>query len=684
MSATQGAVPFGAWPSPISAERVSTGGVGLDAICHIGPSVWWAELRPSEGGRVVLVRCDRAGATVDALPAPFSARTRVHEYGGGAWFAGPDAVYFSNWGDQRLHRLEFDEHGAPVDGAEPHPITPEPETASAWRYADGRVTPDGDWIVAVREDHSPAVVEAHGEAANTLVALPADGSAAPKVIFSGTDFVAAPRISPDGRWVSWITWNHPDMPWDATRLCAAPLWLHGDELRLGNTQVVAGGDEVSVVSADWTADGRLVFASDETGWWNLRSWRPGSDEVTSLTELVGAEIGFPQWVFGLQSWVEVGDQLAVVITRDGADELALLDAEGTITGLDAGGALDGVSWVQSMAGGRGFLDVIVHHADRLPSIVQIDLTAEAPGSTGHAHPTTVLRAPNDLGVEAAWFSRAEAITFGGTGAAPGDDPSAHAFFYPPTGAGCAAPDGELPPLVVMGHGGPTAHSAPSLSLKVQYWTSRGFAVVDVNYGGSSGFGRAYRNRLRDAWGVVDVADCIAAARSLAEAGRVDPDRIVIRGGSAGGFTVLRALQESDLFAAGTSLYGVADLTALAEETHKFESRYLDRLIGPYPEAEEIYRERAPLSHTDDLSSPLLVLQGSEDEIVPPSQSEAIVAAVAAKGLPHAYVLYEGEQHGFRQASTIVASLEAELWFYGRVLGFEPADELVAVPGAVGL
>ncbi|MGH1506534.1 MAG: prolyl oligopeptidase family serine peptidase, partial [Acidimicrobiales bacterium] len=334
------------------------------------------------------------------------------------------------------------------------------------------------------------------------------------------------------------------------------------------------GDEVSVVGADWTADGRLVFASDETGWWNLRSWRPGSDEVTSLTELVGAEIGFPQWVFGLQSWVEVGDQLAVVITRDGADELALLDAEGTITGLDAGAALEGVSWVQSMTGGRGFLDVIVHHGDRLPSIVQIDLTAETPGSTGHAHPATVLRAPNDLGVDAAWFSRAEAITFGGAGAAPGDDPSAHAFFYPPTGAGCAAPDGELPPLVVMGHGGPTAHSAPSLSLKVQYWTSRGFAVVDVNYGGSSGFGRAYRNRLRDAWGIVDVADCIAAARSLAEAGRVDPNRIVIRGGSAGGFTVLRALQESDLFAAGTSLYGVADLTALAEETHKFESRYL--------------------------------------------------------------------------------------------------------------
>ncbi len=661
---------FGSWPSPISASLVSSGGVGLGGPAVRGDEVWWSELRPSDGGRVALVRSvtrDGSLVTTDMIDAPFSARTKVHEYGGGAWFLGADHLYFSNWDDQRLYRVTLTSEGA---GQTPTAITPEPQSVGAWRYADGRETPDGAWVISVREDHHGVHAHTDGvahsaEAKNTLVAVPAGGGE-PAMLFEGPDFVANPRISPDGRWLSWLSWDHPNMPWDTSRLCAAPLWNHAEELRIGNVQVVAGGDDVSINSPDWTKDGRLVFSTDVTGFWNLQSWRPGDHDTAVLTTLDDREIGAPQWVFGTQQWAELDDgRLAVVITHDAVDTLACLDNSGDLVAIEAD-----VVMVAGLAGGDAEVTVVGHAPDALPSVMTLAIeSGSAP---------TVIRPPADLGVDTRWFSRAEAFDFDSNGRL------AHAFFYPPCGPDLAGIDGELPPLVVMGHGGPTAHSAPDLSLKVQYWTSRGVAVVDVNYGGSSGFGRAYRNLLQDNWGIVDVEDCIAAAAQLAAAGKVDPDRIVIRGGSAGGFTVLSALEQADLFAAGTSLYGVADLEALATDTHKFESRYLDGLIGPYPAAREVYLERSPINHTDQLSSPLLVLQGSEDEIVPPNQSEAIVAAVAAKGLPHAYMLFEGEQHGFRQAATIVRSLEAELWFYGRVLGFEPADALEPIAGAVGL
>lgn len=685
---------YGSWPSPISAALVSTGGVGLGGVsCRTAADgaheIWWSELRPSEAGRVVIVRRTDDGDPTDVLPAPFSARTRVHEYGGGASFLGTDALYFSNWDDQRLYRCVI---GADGGVGEPEPLTPEPEVAHGWRYADGRETPDGRWIVAVSEDHHPAVVERHGECLNAIVALPTDGGE-PLVLSDRTDFVAGPRVSPDGRWISWICWDHPNMPWDGSRLIAAPMWggegSASNSLRIGNVKVVAGGERESVVSADWTRDGRLVFATDRTGFWNLNSWRPGDSDGVILTTLGDREIGGPQWVFGLQRWVElsVGDQLvhhddpapavtpsslAVITTHDAVDQLAVLDPDGTITPVRT----DFVGFDAMAAGGTaatgagGSITAVVHSPTDLPSIVTIRPTADTPS-------IDVVRPPADLGVDRRWFSRAENVSI------VVDGRPSHAFFYPPAGPDLNGPAGELPPLVVMGHGGPTAHSGPDLSLKVQYWTSRGFAVVDVNYGGSSGFGRDYRNLLQDNWGVVDVQDCIAVAKHLADDGKVDPRRIVIRGGSAGGFTVLSALEQSDLFAAGTSLYGVADLGALAADTHKFESRYLDGLIGPWPDTTGVYAERSPINHTDQLSSPLLVLQGSEDEIVPPNQSEAIVAAVAAKGLPHAYLLFEGEQHGFRQAASIIRSLEAELWFYGKALGFEPADELEPIDGAVG-
>ncbi len=653
--------PYGSWPSPLSAAQVAGGGTGLS-----GPAVrpdadgrtevWWAELRPSEAGRSVLVRRRSGGEPVDMMAAPWSARTRVHEYGGGAWFLGRTAVYFSNWDDQRLYRFD-DEH------PDPQPLTPESDVRDGLRYADGIESPDGRWVVAVQETH-PIV----GEATNEIVVLPADGSEPPRVIVSGTDFVMAPRVSPDGRWLSWIRWNHPDMPWDSTELCAAPLF---DGFRLGNTQVVAGGASESVHGANWATDERLVFSTDASGWWNLSVWRPGEQKPTPLTALVGSEIGSPPWVFGVQQWAELPDgRLLAVETTRGADRFVVVGADGRTQPLGTPFVSVGGLVVSQL----GELIAVAQTKIDLPAVVEI-----APGGQTFTH-----RPSDELGIDPRWYSVAEPIEF-----PTAEGRTAYGFFYEPTGpdrgVGSGGEDGaEKPPLIVIGHGGPTAHSAPVLNLKIQYWTSRGFAVVDVNYGGSTGHGRDYRRLLDRAWGIVDVQDCIAAATWLAGAGKVDPDRMAIRGGSAGGFTVLACLTSSTVFAAGTSLYGVADLEALARDTHKFESRYLDRLIGAYPAEQALYQERSPINHIGSLSCPLLVLQGTEDQIVPPNQAEAIVKSLAAKGIPHAAIYFEGEQHGFRRAENIIRSLEAELWFYGRVFGFEPADPIEPVAGAVGL
>ena len=659
---------YGSWPSPLSAELLAAGGVGVGGASSRtnadgSVEIWWGEARSTEGGRSVIVRQLADGTTVDAIAAPWSARTAVHEYGGGATFHGPEHVYFSNWDDQRIYRIAADTAGlVGEDAAGPEAISPEPEEPRAWRYADGRVSPDGAWIVAVGEDHHSAVVSEHGEAVNSLVALPAAGGE-PLLLSSKTDFVAAPRFSPDGRWLSWYSWNHPDMPWDATTLCAAPVWQSDKELRLGNVKVVAGGSDVSVNGADWTADGHLVFSDDRTGWWNLYSWMPGDNQDTALTSLEDCEIGTPPWVFGLQQWTETADgRLFAVVTREAVDTLAEV-VDGSLRPVETDAA--GFTSISSVG---DQLLVVATHGQGLPTIEKL----------GGSDPSQVVRGADVLGFDGEWFAPAQPISFDSNGR------TAHAFFYPPTGVGMAGEGDELPPLVVIGHGGPTSHTTPSLNLKIQYWTTRGFAVVDVNYGGSSGFGRAYRQLLNQAWGIVDVEDCVNAARHLAAEGMVDANRMAIRGGSAGGFTVLTALIQTDVFSAGTSLYGVADLEALATDTHKFEARYLDGMIGPYPEDKAVYEARSPINHTDGFSCPLLVLQGTEDAVVPPNQAEAIVAAVAAKGLPHASIMFEGEQHGFRRSENIVRSLEAELWFYGRVFGFVPADEIEPVADAVGL
>lgn len=631
-----GEAPYGAWASPITAETVISAAVGLSEVRvdrADGGAVWWSEGRPEEGGRVQIVR-----EGVDVLPEGFAARTRVHEYGGGAWSVHAGTLFFANWADQRLYRLD-------PGSTEPAAITPEPEIPMGDRYADIEVAPDGLGLVCVRERH-PA---GGGEAVNEIVSMACDGTLEPTVLVSGPDFVASPRLDPTGTRLAWLQWNHPDMPWDETTLLVADVGATG----LGEARQVAGGvgRRESVFQPAWSSAGVLHFTSDRTDWWNV--YRDGSDDPVIAVE---GEIGTPQWVFGMSRYAFLDDGTVVAACRrNGRDELLGYDVPFT--------SIDSV-----VSDGRRVLFVGASPTQE-SAIVRFD-----PATGGHE----LLRPPRDLGLEAAWLSVPEAIEFPTEPGADGEARTAHALYYPPTNPEAAAPAGERPPLLVLSHGGPTAATRPMLSLGTQFWTSRGFAVVDVDYGGSTGYGRAYRDRLQGTWGIVDVQDCVAAARFLADRGDVDADRLCIRGGSAGGYTTLQALSTTDVFAAGASHYGVADLGALARETHKFESRYLDGLVGPWPEAEAVYRERSPIEHTDGLSSPMIILQGSEDEVVPPDQAEMMVAALEAKGLPYAYVLFEGEQHGFRKAENIIAALESELSFYAQVFGFTPAGEITPV------
>lgn len=670
MAETAEVRPYGSWPSPITAELVVRAAAGLGDV-QVDPTtgaVWWSESRPDEGGRIALVRLDPStGSTSEPLPATHSARTRVHEYGGRAWWVDHGSVWYANWDDQRLWRL------APDDDA-PVPVTPAPPLRHGDRYADGVVSPDGRWIVCVRERHCAPDGDTLPEARNEIVAVPATPAATtepadaePIVLVAGTDFVSSPRLDPAGTRLAWLVWDHPRMPWDGTELWTAELRLDGPLPHVVDPTFVAGGPDESLVQPEWSPDGQLHVVSDRSDWWNLhRVTGPGA-----LTPIGAAavEVATPPWNFGQSRYLLDTERRRAVaaVSRDGEDALALLLDEG-IAELET----PYTSWSSLRLDGTGRVVAIAAAADAEPAVVRVDL--DAPGAPA----IEVLRPPRDLGLASEWFSRPEPIDFPTSGGR-----TAHALYYAPTNPTTVGPDTERPPLLVMIHGGPTSAARPQLSLATQYWTSRGIAVVDVNYGGSTGYGRPYRRQLDGQWGVVDVDDCEAAARFLAARGDVDPDRLLIRGGSAGGFTTLAALAFRDTFAAGASLYGVADLAALAADTHKFESRYLDGLVGPYPAAVDLYAARSPIHHLDGFDRPLIVFQGLEDEVVPPNQSEMIVAALEARGVPVAYVPFEGEQHGFRRAENIRRVLEAELWFYGRVLGFEPADtiEPVEIRGA---
>jgi len=652
-------VPYGAWPSPVTAARLVEGSATVREVRVDGDDVWWDEVRPDEGGRTQLVRCRPGDELVDVLPAGWNVRTQVHEYGGGAWAVRAGVLVFSHWDDQRLYRFAVG-----VDG-EPVPISPDPDRPRGLRYADACWFDDG-WLICVRESHG-----VRGEAVNEMVAVPLDGSAVDdpariRVLVSGHDFVSSPRMS---GLLAWTAWDHPRMPWDGTELWVGVVEQdpEGAPTGVAGARRIAGGADESIVQPEWTGDRELLFLSDRSGWWN--PWRDADEQPAPVAEVNG-EIGGPQWVLGGRWFAPLTDgRLVCSITRQGVTGLCLVDADGRVTELDA----PFTSVDQVVADGSGGVIVVAATATTEPAPVRCRFDG------GGAVELTALRPPQDVGIGEGWISGPEPISFPSAGVR-----TAHALYYPPRNPTAEGPDGDKPPLLVLSHGGPTSAARARFDLARLFWTSRGFAVVDVNYGGSTGYGRPYRRLLDGAWGIVDVEDCIAAAGALAERGLVDPERLAIRGGSAGGFTTLAALTFHDTFSAGASHYGVADLEALARETHKFESRYLDGLVGPYPEAIEVYRDRSPVHHTDQLDRPLIVFQGLEDEVVPPNQAEMMVAALAAKGVPHAYVAFEGEQHGFRKAENIIRSLEAELWFYGRVFGFTPADAIAPVETAVGL
>jgi dipeptidyl aminopeptidase/acylaminoacyl peptidase len=630
----------GSWPTPLTAGLVVDAATKVSEVSLDGDTVYWSEMRPHEGGRVQVVRLEPGGGPTDVLPADANARTAVHEYGGGAWWVRGGTVWYVDWADQRLRRIE--------PGAAPVEITPaSPEGGSA-RWADGDVHPTDGRVAVVRETH-PVGTTAAVDVVNEIVVL--DSAGEQETVVSGADFVSDPRWSPDGSSLAWLEWDNPSMPWDASTLKV--------QTAMGVITVAGGVDEPDegVCQPQWAPDGSLWFCSDRADWWSLYRWTP-EDGVTRMFDRPG-DVGAPKWVFGTTRYGFLADGRVVLAVRhDGADAVCLLEGDGTVRSLEVG-----VTSVADLTAGGSTVVLVGSSATQEPAVRRFEVGATA-------GPVERLSPERDLGISADWFSVPEHIEFPG-----GDGRATYAHFYRPTSPRAQPLDGELPPLIVMIHGGPTSHADPTLSLAMQFWTSRGFAVVDVDYGGSTGYGRAYRNRLQGEWGILDVGDCVAVVRWLGEQGWVDPQRAVIRGGSAGGFTVLMALAVSDVFAAGADYFGVADVEALALETHKFEARYLDGLIAPYPECRDVYTERSPLTHLESLTSPLVVLQGAEDKVVPPAQSEMIVKALRDKGLPVAYRLYDGEQHGFRQAANIKDSLEAELSFYAQVLGFDlPVEE----------
>jgi len=628
--------PFGSWKSPITSKLITTESVNLGQIVLDGDSVYWVEMRPSEGGRHIIYHRASTGALIAKTPPPFNVRTRVHEYGGGAFAASQGTLYFTNYTDQLLYRLP--------PGGEPEAITPD----ALFRYADMIVDNARGELICVREDHT----NTDSEAVNALVRLNARGEGEPRILIAGSDFYAYPRLNPSGTMLTWTSWNHPNMPWDGSELWTAQVKVDGN---LDNISKIAGGTEESIFQPEWSPDGVLHFISDRSGWWNL--YRLSESGIEPILDME-AEFGKPQWSFGTTSYgFQSASSIICSFVQNGRWSLGSVDT--------ASKTLEPIQTAYSEMG-RGDLKVLsgtvlfeASSPTEPMSILSLDL------GSGNVK---ILRQSVSLNVDPGYISFPQQIEF------PTEDGlTAHAFYYPPRNPDYTSPPGEKPPLLVKSHGGPTGAASIGLNLHVQYWTSRGFAVLDVNYGGSTGYGREYRRRLNGRWGLVDVYDCINAALFLVRQGLAEEDRLAIDGGSAGGYTTLAALTFHDVFKAGASHYGVSDLEALAKDTHKFESRYLDGLIGPYPERKDLYFQRSPINYTDQLSCPLILFQGLEDQIVPPNQAEMMFDAVRKKGLPAAYIAFKGEQHGFRQAENIKKALDAELYFYSKVFGFELAE-----------
>lgn len=618
--------PYGSWPSPISTELITADAIGLVGGCVDDESVYWVESRATQRGRASLWRQNLDGSRSELTP-DHNVRSNVHEYGGGAWSVANGVVAFVELPSQVVYVIEGD--------AVPRPIV----VASAFRYGGLVVVPGDRAVYAVREDHTDSDIEC----VNALVRLELDtyNEGFGTVIASGADFYSQPAVSDDGR-IAWFEWDHPDMPWDATRLVVAEA--DGSE-----QVVIAGGPGESAIHPSWAPDGSLCFCSDRTGYWNLYRW--DGSQVTALHQ-DPYDCCFAPWVFsGAPYSILDADRVAISLWVDGLPKVGIVSDGGfTALPIDATSAELGGSGVRTIAK--------IGHSAAAGELALVDWDA-----------SSVVPLMRSWATELPYVSVAEQLTW------DGPEGPVHAWWYPPMNPDVVAPDGELPPVIVESHGGPTGYSTADLNLSYQFWTSRGIGVLDVNYGGSSNYGRAYRNRLQGQWGVVDVRDCIDAVRVLVERGLADPARIAIMGGSAGGYTTLQSLVSSDVFGAGLSDYGVSDLATLATDTHKFEAHYTDRLVAPWPEGRALYELRSPIHHLDQLNSPMLLQQGLDDRVVPPSQAREMAAAVHEKGLPVALVMYEGEGHGFRRAETVKASLNAKLSFLGQVFGFAPAGDV---------
>ena len=619
--------PYGSWPSPLSAARVTAGALRLDQIQLDRHDVYWIEGRASEGGRNVIVKRSPSGRITDVTPAEFNVRTRVHEYGGAAYTVHHGTIFFSNFSDQRIYQQE--------PGQAPEPISPAAAEASPRQappsYAEFRMDEQRSRLIGVREHR--------GE--NAIVAIPGD------VLVEGADFYSDPIVSPDGRFLAWLEWRHPNMPWDGTELWVAMFKPDGS---IGAREHVAGGRSESIFQPEWAPDGRLYFVSDRTGWWNLYRWNPSTPLRASGGDVeplhpIDAEFGKPQWTFSMVTYAFVDNhRIAATYTVDGRWKLAMIDTEmKSFTPIEL--TTEPLEGIKANPNNVYFIGGSPTHA---PAIMTMS--------------GTMLRSSVTDEIPREWISIPEAVTY------KVGDRDVHAFYYPPTNPDVDAPKDERPPLIVVTHGGPTGATIDVLDPKVQFWTSRGFAMLDVNYSGSTGYGRPYRDRLNGQWGIVDVEDCVGGAQAMVAMGKADPDRLIIRGGSAGGYTTLAALTFHDTFKAGASYYGISDLEVLAQETHKFESRYNETLIGPYPDAREVYVARSPIHFIERLSCPIILFQGLEDKVVPPNQSEMMAAAVRDRGVKVKYVTFEGEQHGFRKAENIIRSLEEELAFYRDVFG----------------
>ncbi len=637
------ALPFGGWPSPITPHVVAAAGVSLSHVEADGNRLYWLEGRPQENGRSCIVRWDPEAGIADAIPAWLNVRSRVHEYGGGEYIAVEGNLFLSHFLDGSLFRI----------GSNVRTVT-RLTTASALRFADFTLDHVRHRLICVCEDHRSSP-----NPENLLVTVSLNEPDHTEPLVRGADFYSSPRLSPDSTKLCWVSWNHPDMPWDSTQLFVATVSEQGG---VSPPICIAGGAKESAIFPQWLPNGHLLFASDRSGWWNLYCWN--GQDVRPITD-AQAEFAVPPWTLGCRPFIPLSNaQAAAIMTTEEGQSLVIVDL--------ASGAIRKVStafttfapWLTQYG---GQIACIASHAQTAPAVVVID---------PHTGIHEVLHRSSTLELPTSVLAQPEHLTY----EVP-EGETIHAFYYPPTNGAYRGPDGATPPLRIVCHGGPTSSATIGFNLSNQFWTSRGYALLDVNYRGSSGYGRSYREVLYGAWGKTDVDDCCAGAEVLTRAGQVDAGRLIIAGGSAGGFTALAALTFRETFAAGASYYGITDLELLLKDTHKFESHYLERLVGPYPAAQALFRERSPLYHADQLTRPVILFQGLDDKVVPPDQAEQLVENLRARRILHSYVTFPGEGHGFRKAENVSRAFACELSFFSQILRIPLSEEIEHIPVA---